>query len=77
MHAHTTHAVIYKLYVVENKKFSGDSMCVCKVKRPAHANSTGVIAGDATQTYLVVYLNNNLSSVLCSLLLQGVLPRSN
>ena len=29
MHAHTTHAVIYKLYVVENKKFSADSIYVC------------------------------------------------
>ena len=48
-HVHTTHAVIlYKLYVVENKKFSADSMCVCEVKRPAHANSTGAIASDAT-----------------------------
>ena len=46
-HAHTTHAIVYKLYVVENK-FSADSMCVCEAKRPAHANSTGAIASDAT-----------------------------
>ena len=50
-HAHTTHAVIYKLYVVENKKFSADSMCVCEAKWPAQANSTGVIASDATQIF--------------------------
>ena len=47
-HAHTTHVIIYKLYVVENKRFSVDSMCVCEAKRPAHANLTGVIASDAT-----------------------------
>ena len=53
-HAHTTHAIVYKLYVVENEKFSADSMCVCGVKRPAHANSTGAIASDATHA-LILY----------------------
>ena len=50
-HVHTTHATIYKLYVVENKKFSADSMCTCEVKWPAHAKTVCCVI----QTTSVLY----------------------
>ena len=58
-HAHTTHAIVYKLYVVENKRFSADSMCVCEAKQPVHANSTGAIASDATHVKYIHYKHVN------------------